>query len=212
MRTCMQYKPAGRLENEHYRVREYLDCEEVEQLKNACRKFNLHAERNHFIVVFLFKHGLRRQELLNLKWRDVNFKTKTILIKRVKNGDSGVHPLTDEQAEFLIKMRDKKRIVSSEYIFVNSQGNKMTGDAIHKIIAKAGKLSELDIKMHPHMLRHACGNYLTNEEEHDPRKVMAYLGHTDYKSTMAYTKVSPKKFLPFLNGFNTKFIKEDVSE
>ena len=46
------------------------------------------------------------------------------------------------------------------------------------------------MKIHPHMLRHACGFKLANDGV-DTRTIQAYLGH---KNTVRYTELAPTRF------------------
>ncbi|WP_354130213.1 MULTISPECIES: tyrosine-type recombinase/integrase [unclassified Bradyrhizobium] len=51
-------------------------------------------------------------------------------------------------------------------------------------------------KVHPYMLRHACGFALTNKG-HDTRALLAYLGHRNIQHTVRYTELSPTRFKVF---------------
>ena len=53
--------------------------------------------------------------------------------------------------------------------------------------------ARLDIKVHPHMLRHACGFALANRG-HDTRGLQAYLGHRYIQHTVRYTELSSDRF------------------
>jgi hypothetical protein len=47
------------------------------------------------------------------------------------------------------------------------------------------------MKIHPHMLRHACGFKLANDGV-DTRTIQAYLGHKSVQHTVRYTELAPK--------------------
>ena len=49
------------------------------------------------------------------------------------------------------------------------------------------------MKIHPHMLRHACGFKLANDGV-DTRTIQAYLGHKSIQHTVRYTELSPTRF------------------
>ena len=49
------------------------------------------------------------------------------------------------------------------------------------------------MKIHPHMLRHACGFKLANEGV-DTRTIQAYLGHRSIQHTVRYTELAPTRF------------------
>ena len=50
-----------------------------------------------------------------------------------------------------------------------------------------------DEQIRQHMLRHACGFYLTNQG-YDLRLIQDYLGHRDPKHTVHYTCVAGSRF------------------
>jgi site-specific recombinase XerD len=54
----------------------------------------------------------------------------------------------------------------------------------------------LEIKAHPHMLRHACGFKLANDGV-DTRALQAYLGHKSIQHTVRYTELAPTRFKGF---------------
>ena len=49
------------------------------------------------------------------------------------------------------------------------------------------------MKIHPHMLRHACGFKLANDGV-DTRNIQAYLGHTSIPQTVRYPELAPTRF------------------
>src|SRR5271170_4936303 len=63
---------------------------------------------------------------------------------------------------------------------------------VERTAASAG----LDLKAHPHMLRHACGYALANNG-HDTRAILAWLGHRSITSTAIYTALAPNRFKDF---------------
>jgi site-specific recombinase XerD len=53
-----------------------------------------------------------------------------------------------------------------------------------RMVERAGLEAGLGIKIHAHMLRHACGYKLANDG-HDTRAIQAYLGHRNIQNTTA---------------------------
>jgi site-specific recombinase XerD len=60
----------------------------------------------------------------------------------------------------------------------------------------AGVEAKLGFKVHPYMLRHACGYALANRG-HDTRALQAYLGHKNIQHTVRYTELSSTRFKNF---------------
>jgi type 1 fimbriae regulatory protein FimB/type 1 fimbriae regulatory protein FimE len=72
----------------------------------------------------------------------------------------------------------------------------MTDSAIRKLVARAGEAAGIEMPVHPHMLRHACGYTLANRGT-DTRAIQAYLGHRNIQHTVRYTELAADRF----NGF-----------
>jgi site-specific recombinase XerD len=64
------------------------------------------------------------------------------------------------------------------------------------MMERAAKAGGLGLKVHPHMLRHACGFALANAG-HDTRALQAYLGHMNIQHTVRYTELAPDRFKNF---------------
>jgi integrase len=58
---------------------------------------------------------------------------------------------------------------------------------------RAGAEAKIGFKVHPHMLRHACGYALANKGI-DTRTLQAYLGHRSINSTTRYAALAPGRF------------------
>jgi len=61
------------------------------------------------------------------------------------------------------------------------------------MVERAGEAAGFDMKIHPHMLRHACGFKLANDGV-DTRTIQAYLGHKSIQHTVRYTELAPTRF------------------
>ena len=61
------------------------------------------------------------------------------------------------------------------------------------MVERAGEAARFDMKIHPHMLRHAYGFKLANDGV-DTRTIQAYLGHKSIQHTVRYTELAPTRF------------------
>jgi site-specific recombinase XerD len=62
------------------------------------------------------------------------------------------------------------------------------------LIARLGAAAGLEFRVHPHMLRHACGFALANRVGTDTRRLQEWLGHRNIQHTVRYTELSPTRF------------------
>ena len=81
-------------------------------------------------------------------------------------------------------------------MFVSERGAPFSTEGFARLLQRAGKAAGLTIRVHPHMLRHACGYTLANAG-HDTRALQAYLGHKNIQHTVRYTELAPGRFKGF---------------
>jgi integrase len=79
-----------RLPNGKLRTREYLTEAEVERLM-AAAKGNRYGHRDATMALVAYRHGLRASELVDLRWEQVDFRTASLHVRRVKQGNRFVH-------------------------------------------------------------------------------------------------------------------------
>jgi site-specific recombinase XerD len=84
----------------------------------------------------------------------------------------------------------------SPFVFVSERNAPFTTAGFAKMVARAGAAAKFKFKVHPHMLRHACGFALANKG-HDTRSLQAYLGHRNIQHTVKYTELAPTRFKNF---------------
>ena len=84
----------------------------------------------------------------------------------------------------------------SPFVFTSERGAPFSTDGFARMVERAGREAKLAFKVHPHMLRHACGYALVNKG-HDTRVPQAYLGHKNIQHTVRYTELSPTRFKDF---------------
>lgn len=187
-------EPPGRLR--------YLSPEEVDSLIDAC------LEHLRPIVLTAVNTGMRRSEILSLRWADVDLTNRKITIVNTKNNESRVIPINQTLYEEFLKLIKQ---VKGEYVFSDKDGRPF-GD-IKKSFASA--LKEAGIKdFRFHDLRHTFGSHLVMQGV-DLRTVQQILGHKDIKMTMRYAHLSPEyvqKAVEKLDSLWTLYGHQDKDE
>jgi integrase len=179
--------------NAELRTREHLTADEVERLIEAA-KDNRHGHRDALMALLAYRHGLRAAEVVDLRWEQVDFKTATLHVRRVKNGTPATHPLTGRELRAL--RRHQKDSEKSPFVFVSERGAPLSAPGFSRMIERAAAAAELGIKAHAHMLRHSTGFKLANDGI-DTRALQAYLGHRNIQNTTRYTALAPDRFKGF---------------
>src|SRR5947207_844979 len=183
-----------RVANRDLRTREYLTPDEVDRLMTAV-KGNRWGHRDATMVLVGYRHGLRAAELVDLRWDQVDFKTATLHVRRVKQGTPSAHPILGDELRALRRLQREQK-PRSPFVFTSERGAPFTTAGFARMVERAGVGAKLGFKAHPHMLRHACGYALANKG-HDTRALQAYLGHKNIQHTVRYTELSPTRFKDF---------------
>jgi len=128
------------------------------------------------------RSGLRKQELENLEWTDVDFDAGTITVREKVDFTPKDHEQrTIEVDDTLLGiLKEMKRL--GNYVFANSAGHKYThswDDA--KKIGKKAKVEDC----HPHRFRATYATRLLQNGV-DLKTVQKLLGHKNLESTMRY--------------------------
>jgi integrase len=147
------------------------------------------------MVLVAFRHGLRAAELVDLRWEQIDFRTATLHVRRVKQGTPSTHPIPGDELRALRRLQ-REQEPRSPFVFTSERGAPFTTAGFARMIERAGRAAKLSFRAHPHMLRHACGYALANRG-HDTRALQAYLGHRNIQHTVRYTELSPTRFKNF---------------
>jgi integrase len=180
--------------NKDLRTREHLTEAEVERLIKAAQD-NRYGHRDGTMILVAYRHGLRAAELVDLRWEQIDFRTATLHVRRVKQGTPSTHPILGEELRALRRLQ-REQEPKSPFVFTSERGAPFTTAGFARMIERAGKAAKVSFKAHPHMLRHACGYALANRG-HDTRALQAYLGHKNIQHTVRYTELSPTRFKNF---------------
>ena len=179
--------------NSELRTREHLTLAEVEKLIETA-KHNRQGARDALMVLFAFRHGLRAGEVTDLRWEQIDFPNAALHVRRIKNGSPATHPLTGRELRSL--RAHQRTSPRSPFIFVSERGAPLNAAAFSRMVERAGASANLGIKVHAHMLRHACGFALANAGV-DTRALQAYLGHRNIQNTTRYTALAEGRFKGF---------------
>jgi integrase len=184
-------KRVKRSTNAEVRSREYLTRDEVEALIKAAGH-NRNPHRDATLVLVMSRHGLRVQELCDLRWEQVDFGAAHMHVRRVKKGSPATHPIPGRELRWLRRLQREQK-PKSVFVFTSERQSPFSSRAIHKLVAQLGVKAKLPFKIHPHMCRHFAGFKLANDGV-PTRTIQSYLGHKNIQHTVRYTELSDKPF------------------
>jgi integrase/recombinase XerD len=149
--------------------------------------------RDRAILEVLYGTGMRLGECARLDVRDVDLSRTEVLIRNGKGRRDRIVPLAgaacDATAEYLRHCRQQfLRNPREEALFVTWQGRRLSPITIPFILRRQAKQAGLDVKVSPHMLRHACATHLLKHGA-SIRHIQRLLGHESIRTTTIYTAV-----------------------
>lgn len=168
------------LEVDNSRVR-YLSDEERERLFNACKQSSW--PQLFTLVLMATCTGMRKSEMLNLKWKDIDFDKGLAFLVTTKNGDPRVCPIPTPALNELKKIRG----VGAALVFL-SEIKPTQPIEFKKHWHKALKQAAIE-NFRFHDLRHTAGSYLAMNNA-KLLEIKEILGHKDISSTLRYTHLS----------------------
>jgi len=139
------------------------------------------------IIIFALNTGMRRGEILNLKWEDIDFEERTILIKKSKSGKPRKVPINSRLFEELIKWKEENK--NSHFLFTSSRTGKPF-KTIRKSWESACKKAKIQ-KLRFHDLRRTFGSRLALAGV-DLNRIKELLGHASIKTTEIYLHADSK--------------------
>jgi len=176
------------------KTRDYILPKEVDRLLDAAESNGRHGHRNHTLILLCYRHGLRVGELMNLRWRNVDFKRKVLRVSRALGGINSVHPLSTIELRALRKL--KKNYPGTPYLFVNDRKKTLSKRAASRIVSEAGDNAGLRLHVNPAMLRRGCIYALANAG-HNVVALQHYVGHRNIRHTLRYMELPSRPFKDF---------------
>ena len=168
-------KKVKKLKGEVKRVR-YLMPGEVQTLLLSC------ADHLKPIVIVAVHTGMRKGEILSLKWEQVNFEQGIITLLDTKNNERRDIPM-DETVKTTLKGLESE----SNHVFCNGEGEAFVRlQSSFEVALK--KCGIEDFRFHD--LRHTFASNLVMAGE-DLNTVRELLGHKDLTMTLRYAHLSP---------------------
>jgi integrase len=139
--------------------------------------------------------GLRRGELVALRWRDVDFSLRKLVVRRSVSADIEANstksrrarevPLADQAAGAVDRLSQRRDFTSSDdYVFVNRLGRRLDGSALRRRVERARDAAGLR-PLRFHDLRHTYGSLLVAGGV-DLASVKAAMGHSRITTTERY--------------------------
>ena len=200
-RACKAYdlplNPVAGIERHPVRLVGDIDVFSPEEVWALVRSAT--SEQDGAIFLMAAFTGLRRGELIALRWRDVDFTGSLVRVRASyaagaltspKSGKVRSVPMAPEVAQALAKLSQRERFIADDdLVFVGELGSYLDGSALRRRYKKA--LADAALRpLRFHDLRHTFGTRMIAKA--DIRRVQEWMGHADIQTTMRYLHYTPR--------------------
>jgi integrase len=163
-------------ENTHHD--RYFRPEEVERLIKVARVVDTRWGRMEALIVLAYHTGLRKSNLLGLKWADIDLDERTATVQQTKNGDPMTAALSQRAVNLLSKLPDKKADCN---VFPGRNGRPYDIRRLWGKICAEANIHDRTF----HSLRHGCGHALAQAGTNQA-VIMKIMGHRSFAASARY--------------------------
>jgi integrase len=163
----------------------------VSDTEQALRQFEDQQDAAIYLTAAL--SGLRRGELLALRWADVDFEQSSVRVYegysanttgKTKSRKSRTVPMVKKVSEALTQQRQRQFMTGkTDLVFVSRERTNLDGSALRRRYVRTLDATGLR-RLRFHDLRHTFGSLAINVAS--IVQVQAWMGHADIKTTMRY--------------------------
>ncbi len=138
------------------------------------------------IILLSIQTGIRRNELANIKVKNINFKENSIFLEFTKTNNPRFIFIDDFLKGLILKLINQNN--QKEYLIGNVLNRETIANQITRIFYKLKRELNLE-KFSSHQLRHTYATYLLKNGV-DIHSVSKLLGHTSIQMTQRYLHVN----------------------
>ncbi|NNC83495.1 MAG: tyrosine-type recombinase/integrase [Flavobacteriales bacterium] len=162
-----------------------LNKEEVIAMSRCARN-----DKHRMIILILYAQGLRRQELLDLKLKDIDISRAVIHVRQGKGAKDRIVPMSKVLMGVLRSYLAAYR--PEEYLLNGQNSLQYSGTSVGRVVSDTAKRAGIKKRVTPHTLRHSYATHCL-ELGLGLRYIQDFLGHWSVKTTMRYTHIRNNK-------------------
>jgi integrase/recombinase XerC len=158
-------------------------------------------KRDRAVLELMYASGLRVTETVSLDLESIDRRGRMLRVlgKGLKERVVPYGTKAHEALEAYWPVRSgllQQRHKSPNYnaVFLSHRGGRLTARTVHTIVAKYGRLANIDWNLHPHSLRHAFATHLLADGA-DLRAIQELLGHALLSTTQRYTQATIEQLM-----------------
>ena len=172
----------------------WLVPEEVDQVVKRAELYGPRGIRDKAILETFYATGIRRKELSGLDITDVDFKERTLKVRKGKGGHDRYVPIADRACSALRQYLKTVRpqlatLTSGDALFLDNRGRRFKPSRISRFVKQYIARAGVKKKGACNLYRHSTATLMLKGGA-DIRHVQEMLGHADISTTQVYTHVA----------------------
>ena len=173
-------RPIKKLKGETQRMR-FLNWEDINRLIDCAAPFLKP------VIITAVSTGMRRGEIINLKWKDVDFVHRFIRVEKTKNKEPRDIPIDGLLMESLESLKESQE--KGGYVFLRKNGARVTDSSVQRKFRAAVERAGIeDFRFHD--LRHTAASLFASGGC-DIMSLKNLLGHKTIEMTQRYAHLMP---------------------
>jgi integrase/recombinase XerC len=155
------------------------------------------GERDHAIFELLYASGMRVSEIAGLRLRDLDPESGVMRITGKGKKERTVFFGSTAASAIKRYLNRRHELIDkepSEWIFLNSHGNRLSETRIRQILNQYLLKLAMQKRISPHSFRHSFATHLLNAGA-DLRWIQELLGHSSLSTTQKYTHLNVEQLL-----------------
>lgn len=166
---------------------------------NTDTRFKKYALRDKLIFTMFAYTGLRRTELIDLNWNDINLGNKYLIVRKSKNKNQRIIPLHDRVIKLLDLYLNQRLPLKNNALFIGRTGERIHQNSLKNLFDRYIKIAGLADKGYTiHTLRHTFATRLLNKDV-SLVNIKNLMGHRSLESTQIYLHVTGKELEVSIN-------------
>jgi integrase len=193
-RVTKRTEPPGRVR--------YLSEEERKRLLDACAQSDM--KELSLIVMLALSTGMRRGEVMGLRWPDVDLKRRLIVLHKTKNKTRRGVPILPRVGELLAEHAKVRRLDTDLLFSAMGKGGKRVPVDPSKPFKEALREAKIE-NFRFHDLRHTAASYLAMSGA-TTAEIAAVLGHKTLAMVQRYSHLSQEHVGTVVERMAAKFL------
>lgn len=163
-----------------------LEQSEIAAMLGVCNN-----TKHRVIMYLLYGCGLRVQELIDMRWSDIDRHAGVIYVIKGKGNKDRKVQLYPELLQLLTDYYREYRteLIGHPYILRGQSGPQYSQRSVNEVLRQLARKAGVKGHVHAHLMRHSYATHLLDAGT-DLRTIQTLLGHSSTKTTEIYTHVS----------------------